>query len=74
MYIKPEIEIFGIDNSVVLLSGSGRTGDILHDANTQKDTIINLYGGDEYHEGDDDLEGAKKRFTDYTDYYGHSII
>ena len=57
-YIKPSISIIGCE-PVTILAASGRTGDTFHDANTQKDTVIDMNGGDEYHDGDDDLEAAK---------------
>ncbi len=57
-YQKSEITIIHAEPER-MLAASGRAGDTFHDANTQKVSTVNWNGGDEYHEGDDDLEAAK---------------
>lgn len=59
-YQKPEITIIHAEPER-MLAASGQTsgGDTFHNANTQKDSVIDLHGGDEEHDGSDDLEAAK---------------
>lgn len=64
LYIKPYIEILQAE-LVTILAVSGKTGDVIHNGNTQRDTIVNMQGCDEYHEGDDDLEAAKKLYNEH---------
>ena len=50
-YIKPIIEVIRVHICCQMLSGSGGT---FHDANTGKDSVVNIAGGDEYVDGDID--------------------
>lgn len=54
-YTIPQSEIHKVDAQAILSSSSN--GSVLHDMNTQKDRPGPGIGGDEEHEGDDDLEG-----------------
>lgn len=58
-YIKPITEAIIEDTWCQMLSGSGNS--IISNANTGKDSVVNIVGGDEYVDGGDDdgLEAAK---------------
>jgi hypothetical protein len=64
IYIKPEIVIIQTA-SVQILAGSTslNPNGILYNAATQTETPDPSVGGDETHEGGDDLEAAKRLFN-----------
>lgn len=55
-YIKPIIEVIKVHICCQMLSGSDST---LHHSDSQTDTKGPGVGGDEKHDGNDDLDAAK---------------
>lgn len=61
-YIKPIIEVIRVHICCQMLSESDG---VLHHSDTQTDTKGPGVGGDEYHDGNDDLDAAKINYWDY---------